>query len=91
MNGDNGGREKEIDRRKAMERDKWETERGEMDERERERDRMITEEASTGRHVAWTTQRTSTLAELFVKPRSHIREICRLLILDENCIDLSRN
>lgn len=47
-------------------------ERG-MGERERDRDRMITEEASTGRHVAWTTQRTSTLAELFVKPRSHTR------------------
>lgn len=57
----------------------------------RERDGMITEEASTGRHVAWTTQRTSTLAELFVKPRSHTREIRRLLVLDESCIGLSRN
>lgn len=33
-------------------------------------------------YVAWTTQRTSTLAELFVKPRSH--EMHRLSVLDEN-------
>lgn len=74
-----------------MERDKWETKRGEMDERERERDRMITEEASTGRHVAWTTQRTSTLAELFVKPRSHTRNMSFINIGQEFCIGLFWN
>lgn len=45
-------------------------------EKEREeawkRDRMITEEASTGRvRCPDNTHRTSTLAELFVKPCSH--------------------